>query len=486
MPEHNSRQNQARLLLPSSFTLERMVMAHVLVLLIATTWAYGGNIGWARTMVALWGSLSIILLGLLVKETQREHSVLPKVLFNLWPLIVFNLLVLISLNFPGFRVGYYGDEALLIRNDVASYLPSSAQPIVSLHTLWVFDAIYLSCFNLLLGIKTRHSFRLFLFILSINATVLAVFGTLQKLSHASGLYFGLQPSPQPKFFSTFIYHNHWGAFTTIMVALGLGIFFHYLRRKEGQDLLRSPAIMVATSVIFLALSVPLSGSRSSTIMVLGLLLCAFMNWVYVMTGKRNRSGKKSWGSVIAASVLLFILAIVAYRIGEPVIRERILETKDQITGFNSLDDFGSRPVLYRDTWTMAKERLLFGWGMGSYPIVFQIYNTSSISPVDGLPQYFHDAHSDWLQSIAEVGLIGTALLGLCALIPFWHFRDTLFRSSISNYLLGGCAIILLYAWLEFPFGNTAVVITFWTALFTSLKYGQAESKNAGDSSFHSR
>ena len=453
-------------------------MAHVTVLLVATTWAYGGNVDWARTMVALWGSFSFILLGFLVRDRHRQSRVLPKALLTLWPLLLFNLLVLLSLCFPGFRVGYYGDEALLINNELASYLPSSAQPSISLHALWVFDAIYLTCFNLLLAIKTRHSFRLLLFVFSLNATVLAVFGTLQKLTHADGLYFGLQPSPQPKFFATFIYHNHWGAFTTMMVALGLGIIFHYLRRKEGQDLLRSPAIMVATSVIFLALSVPLSGSRSSSIMVLSLLLFAFINWLFITARNRSRKNRKPWGSIMAAAALLIAVVFAAYKVGEPVIRERVQETKNQIIALSSPEEFGSRPTLYRDTWTMAKERLLFGWGMGSYPVVFQIYNTSSISPVDGLPMFFHDAHSDWLQSVAEVGIIGTALLGLCALIPLWHFRQTLFRSAISNYLLGGCAMILLYAWLEFPFGNTAVVITFWTAFFTALSYGRIESDHA--------
>lgn len=454
-------------------------MGHVAILLIATTWAYGGNVDWAKTMVALWGSLSVILMGFIFRDRHQQGRGFPKILHTLWPLLLFNLLVLLSLCFPGFREGHYGSEQLFIKNELPGYLPSSARPLISLHALWVFDAIYLSCFNLLIAIKSRHSFRLLLFVFSINATVLAVFGTLQKLAHSSGLYFGLQPSPQPKFFATFIYHNHWGAFTTLMVALGLGIVFHYIRKKQGPDFLRSPALMVVTSVIFLAVSVPLSGSRSATIMVLGLLLFAFINWVLFSAQRRRRNGRTSWSSVIMAAMLLIVVSFSAYKVGRPVIQERIQETKNQIAALSSSDSFASRPILYRDTWKMAQDRLLFGWGMGSYPMVFQIYNTSSISPVDRLPQYFHDAHSDWLQSVAEVGLIGTTLLGLCALLPLWYCRRTLFRSAISNYLLLGCAMIVLYAWLEFPFGNTAVVVTFWTALFTALSYGRIESHHAG-------
>lgn len=456
----------------NELALERLVMAHVALLLIFATWAFGGNVDWARTTIAYWGTLSLPLLILLVRDNTARRSTLPKTLLGLWPLLGFNTLVIISLFFAGFRPGYYGGELLFISNDVSAYLPSSARPDVSLRALWIFDGIYLSCFNLLFAIKTRHAFRLLLFAFSINAICLAVFGTLQKLSRADGLYFGLQSSPQPKFFSTFIYHNHWGAFTILMIALGIGIFFHYLRRKEGQEFLRSPGILVATSVVLLAISLPLSGSRSSSLMALALLVLAFSHWVLISFKRRRRRRQSPLAPIVAAAVIFTTITAAAYHIGKPVIHHRLSETKGQIADITDFSNFGSRPILYRDTWSMTKDRLIFGWGMGSYPTVFPLYNTSDTSPIDGLPKYFHDAHSDWLQSISEVGLSGTALLVLCALIPLWQSRHALFNSPISNYLLIGNVLIILYAGLEFPFGNIAVLIAFWICYFSALRYGR--------------
>ena len=71
-----------------------------------------------------------------------------------------------------------------------------------------------------------------LFILTVNALLLAVMGTFQKLAGAPGLYFGLQPSPNEAFFATFIYHNHWGAFILLSTAAALGLLFHYARRTD--------------------------------------------------------------------------------------------------------------------------------------------------------------------------------------------------------------------------------------------------------------
>ena len=54
--------------------------------------------------------------------------------------------------------------------------------------------------------------------------------------------------------------------------------------------------------------------------------------------------------------------------------------------------------------------------MGSYPVVFALYNSQE-SKLDHLPVIYHDAHSDWLQSVAELGLVGTALIGAAAALP---------------------------------------------------------------------
>jgi hypothetical protein len=42
-------------------------------------------------------------------------------------------------------------------------------------------------------------------------------------------------------------------------------------------------------------------------------------------------------------------------------------------------------------------------------------------------------------------------------------------------LLAGNIIILIYAWLEFPFANPAVVLTFFAIFYTALRYAQQET-----------
>ncbi|MCC6414944.1 MAG: O-antigen ligase family protein [Opitutaceae bacterium] len=447
---------------------------HVALLVILATWAFGGMADWARTLVSVWASLALPLLIWSVRTSIRIRSSAPRQLHLLWPLIAFNLVVLVSLAFPGFRTGYYGDELLYIRNLVSPWLPSSARPAITLGALWLFNGVYLSAFNLLLSARSRHTLRALLFIIVFNALALAVFGTFQKLTHADGLYFGLQPSPQPRFFASFIYHNHWGAFCVLMIAAGFGLFFHHVHRHTIRELARTPAIFALLTVLAIALTIPMSGSRSCTIIALLLLGGAALHWMGIMRRRHRTFGGRSSSALLGLAVLIGLIA-VSYPLAKPAIQERLRDTRHQVEQTRHSDSLNSRLVLYRDTWHMARDRLLFGWGLASFPNVFTIYNTQNRGTADNLPHYYHDAHNDWLQTLAELGIVGAVLLALCAVLPFWRFRHVVGRSFISLYLLCGCAVLLLYAWVEFPFGNVAVGICYWCSFFLALGYGRLES-----------
>ena len=248
-----------------------------------------------------------------------------------------------------------------------------------------------------------------------------------------------------------------------------------------------PAIfftLLLLAVALLAVTTPLSASRSTSLLTLLLLLAAGAHWVALVLKRKHRDHQSILGSATIAGVGLLAVLWTAYVLGEPMIKERWQETRSQIAHIQKTEDTDFRIQLYLDTWRMARERWLFGWGLGSYPVVFQDFNTQSKSPVDHFPKFFHDAHSDWLQSMAEQGLIGTLLVGLCGFFPLWRHRRSLWHSPISLYALGCGGLLLAYAWVEFPFGNTAVVIAFWISLFAGCAYGQIPNNHTDSPSSH--
>jgi O-antigen ligase len=158
----------------------------------------------------------------------------------------------------------------------------------------------------------------------------------------------------------------------------------------------------------------------------------------------------------------------AWTVVGDVVRSRASKAEEQVAAMWAQGGIGSRGVLYHDTWRMARPRVLFGWGMGSFPSVFGLYNTQ-VARGDHIPVVYHDAHSDWLQSVAEVGLLGTALLGLAVLLPALTLRKVRL-TPVPYFLLVGCTLIAAYAWVEFPFGNVAVVLAWWLCFISGVHY----------------
>jgi len=484
--------------------LEQLTVLHVSVLLIATTWLFGGNAGWVKPYLAAWASLSLPLLILTARcqrdtllsrygrensgpHTSRLKSPSTRILLLcLCPLLALNVLIITSLFFPGFRIFLFEGEPLYVSNRVSPWIPSAAYPPAVGIALWLFNGSYLSAFNLLLAPQSRRSLRRFFFIALSNALLLAAFGTFQKLGGAKGLFFGLVHSPQERFFASFIYHNHWGTFCVLMLALALGLFVHYLHRHLLRDLVHTPAMYVLAVSAATAITTPLSDSRSGTVLVLFTLLVSTIHALTFFWKRHDGPPTRRPLPVLVTAVAFSLLLLVGYDLAKPQITQRLRQTQSQLSPTVS-SPIDHRLTLYRDTWHMARDRLPFGWGMASYPHVFPIYNTQPYNRgIDRVPQIYHDAHNDWLQTLAEFGMVGSVLIALCALSPLLAFRKTLRSNPISAYLFGGCALILFYAWLEFPFGNTAVRLSFWICFFAAIRYAHLTHIEHSNASRHTR
>jgi O-antigen ligase len=301
--------------------------------------------------------------------------------------------------------------------------------------------------------------------------LLAVFGTLQSLL-ATGLFFGRVPAPNPRFFATFVYGNHWAAYAVLMIATVVGLVFFYQHRHARGLLNGSPVPLGLFALLFLAMTPVMAGSRAGTLLVL-VLLAGGLGHVLVLGWRRRRTDGVAAAWPLAGLALCAALAVGgAATLGRAALRERWSDTQGQWQSGLVRE----RLALYGDTWQLAAAHPLFGWGLGSFDKALQLTRPRPVEPRRQYEHSYVEAHSDWLQSVAEVGFVGTVLVALCVLLPLRGLRARHFTGSLTGYLLAGCGLILLYAAVEFPFGNPAVVIAFWTCFFCAVHHGRLQDR----------
>lgn len=444
---------------------ELLTLIHVGVLLVFSSWAFGGGATWARQGIAAWASLSVVILvGLAIRGRSQPGGLLP--LRALWPLAAYAALVLASTLNPSFTPKQYeGGSYLAFTGAAQPLLPSTVDPTGSAEHLWLFLFSFLSAFNLLLAVRHRRALRTLLLVFAANAALLAVFGTFQRFT-ADGLFFGLVPAPNARFFSTFVYGNHWAAYVLLPLAATAGLLFHRRRRDSGQLASQSPLALGLVALLLMAITPTLAGSRAGTLLVLVFLGgCALSRWRELRRQESRRGGSAVAAMLVTALIAALVVAGTVY-LGRDVVQERWRDTRGEWQRGIAAE----RIALYRDTWKLAAAEPWFGWGAGSFDKTLQLLRPR---PLAANRQYEHsyvDAHSDWLQSLAEVGWIGTLLIGLTALLPLRQTGVHGWTSPIPACLLGACGLVVGYALVEFPFGNPAVVIAWWVSFFTAVHY----------------
>lgn len=455
--------------------LEIATLVHLLVMLLGASWAFGGNIWWMREALSYWGSLAPVLTLLACWQHGEPGRDARRRIIWLIPLLLFGAQVVASAFNPSTRPMVAEGEVVLVHTGAAHPdWPSTTVPGQSLRELWFLAVAYLSAFNLAVIPRSRRLLRVLMITGAVNCLVLAIFGTFQKLT-GTGLYLGAAQSPNPRFFATFIYYNHWGAFMILWLCAAAALAFHHATRQANRDLWHSPFTLAACGLLLIALTGPVSASRAATGMA------AVVGTIVTVHGlariiAHRREARLSIGPPVVALLSVIVLASAAVAwLAERSIHERYHETRVALERNQSV--LGARVDLYRDTWDLARRRPVFGWGLGSYASTIGLERPRGVGLRDAHENSYVDAHSDWLQSLSETGFVGTVLAILMGLIPLLASVSRAWRHPLVAYPLAGCGLIALYAWIEFPFGNAAVVITFWILFFGSLRYAVLQRRS---------
>ena len=249
-----------------------------------------------------------------------------------------------------------------------------------------------------------------------------------------GIYEALSP------FGSFVNRHNYAAYMEMALAVPLGLIFTGAISKDKR-------LLYITAVALMGVSLLLSGSRGGLIAFIAEVI--FL--VLLTTGTKSRS---SLALKLGLAVLLFIAVVGgAIFVGGDTSLTRVAETaatSDVTTG---------RSNIWRVTLEVIKANLPFGAGLGAFGVAYTPHDTMS-----GLERV-EQAHNDYLQVLADAGLIGLLIGGFFLYRLFvagraaTSIRNT-YRRGIAYGALAGIFAILVHSIFDFVLHTTAVSVLF--------------------------
>jgi len=245
--------------------------------------------------------------------------------------------------------------------------------------------------------------------------LLAALSTLQAFTSHGKVFWIFPAEVNRNVLGPFVSRNQFAAF--IEVVLPLAMYGSLRHRREA--LLYS----CMTGVMYAA--VIASGSRAGLLLTSAEIIAVVLFlWLY---------GKTS-GSALGWSLLriLILLTVFTVAVGWGRVWSRL----------QSSDPYEIRRELAISSISMIKARPVYGFGMGTWPIVYPQYAIIDVG------QFANRAHNDWLEWTADGGLpFGVAMLSL--------FLWCLPKACRTIWGIGVVAVFL-HATVDYPFSRPAL------------------------------
>ncbi len=355
--------------------------------------------------------------------------------------------------------------------------------------LWLFGPALLSALGVRQGL-TRTGRRMFLELLVWNAAVLSVLGFVQYTAGAKFPYWGTAEGAT-HFFSVFGYPNMGGAFFMMTYAFSLGVWCSRMGFVESLDLDLANAprhLFLRAHYPFVAVALTLAGvlmtfCRAAILLVV-VLTVIFIFYVILraFVGNDWRRTRRFHHAVVAVMLLFSFLGVVYVYAPAEVGRE--VGTLDMVAVADRVS--GKAQYHTRVATAMMRDFPFYGVGGWGYRHFQQCYMTGNDlrrqQIVGGA-----NVHNDYLQFLAEHGLVGFTLLVACVwLLALPTGREwkrlaaaalaadrsrmgasasAIFAVSASVFwIFLGCCAVLAHAFGDCPFRAGAVLAVFLAAL----------------------
>ena len=447
----------------------RWIYAAFLAVLVWAPLPLGSNRAWSWALLALW--VLALALWWLAGFIRGKYTY-PAVLAAAWPMLVcgvlwlayvwsqlvplpLGVLELISPQAARWHLAAAAPAAL-------AAAPLTLDPYATLEAACKSMA-YVAFFALSLVLLTeRDRIRYAAYALIASGVLQALYGALTSLQSLGDVATG-----------SFANRNHYAAYLTMCLSVGIGVLIATLSGTNGRswgrflrDLMHwiiTPKMALRLGLVVMVVALVLTRSRmGNSSFFISLLITGIIGLLL---------SKRATKSMVI--LLISLVAIDVFIVGTYFGTRRVVERIAQTTV--ETEDRDEVAAYALEMW---KDYPVFGSGLGSFPLVFPRYSAG------GTPVAYTHAHNDFLEFGAETGVVGLSLLGLMVLMSFTAAlraqnlrRDPLMR-GLSFAAMMGILALMIHSFVDFNLQIPANALTFMLLLafaWISLHHGKDEA-----------
>jgi len=295
---------------------------------------------------------------------------------------------------------------------------ASAYPHDTFSQALLYVAYALLCFlsaqTLLRGSQARKLALIFI----VYGTAVAAFALLQGISPNGKLYWIRQPRMGGNIYGPYVNHNHYAGLMELLLPIPLVLSLTQLAHERERTAAGVAAALMAGTLF-------LSGSRGGMLAILVELAL-----LSVLLVRQKKGVHLAAGAAGFVAVLLVLLVWVGGRELTHRVSTISTEARTEISG-------GMRLSIDRDTLRMFRRKPLLGWGLGAFPVVYPEFRSFYTN------FFVNEAHNDYLQLLAEMGLAGFA-----AMLWFWVVLGRAALPKLKNWTTDISGAVTLAATLS--------------------------------------
>jgi hypothetical protein len=307
------------------------------------------------------------------------------------------------------------------------------------------------------------------YVFGMVAGSIAFLGLLQKATGAQMIFWQAPPARLDlrinTFFATYYYHGNAGAFLNLVWPLSAGLVIRAFSSRHHPAM---RAVWISLFIVTIA-GVLANTSRIAQLLAVVLLLAISLQFGPALVQKLSGTEK----SVALAGALAILLALIALA--------QATHLEQPLTRWQAESQRISTDARWQ-AWHIVLAALpnagLFGFGPGTFRVVFPGYNIGSVDPIPGMWRFLHE---DYLQTVIEWGWVGSTLwallffgaiaIGIRSYNKYARRDWTPRRRLLQPLVIIALAGVALHALVDFPFQIESIQL--YVATYLGVCWGSA-------------